>query len=102
MARVIRARPSMYIGAPPEGVSWPAQLVEASVVNIAARSPSPTAVRVVAWARRAVTIAFDGEPLAIAPSEGLRAVAHLPHPALYDVFLSLLTRATRSTLRRRL
>jgi DNA gyrase/topoisomerase IV subunit B len=76
-AEAIRRRVGMYIGGTTTG-----HLVEATLRNIAADTPAPTALRLTLWRSRAFTIAFDGAPLPIEPSERHGVV----HPELYWLF----------------
>lgn len=87
---VIRRRPAMYIGPAAnddDDEARRSRFVESVVANLAAGTPSPMAIRLTAWAGEAVTVAFDGEPLSLAPS-GTRA-DELPQPELYQQFMGL-------------
>lgn len=84
---VIRSRPAMYVGSADAEHSLCSRLLQCAISNIAASTPSPTAIRLTLWSGGAFTLAFDGEPLSIA-LETPRA-AGLPQPALYERFMRL-------------
>lgn len=83
---VVRRRPTMYIGA---GLSSDsllcARLVEVVLDAAASDVPAPTAVRLILWKEGVFTVAWDGEPLPVAPL----AVSNnaVPHPELYYHFM---------------
>lgn len=83
----IRRRPAMYIGTADNDDALCSQFVESVVSNLAAGTPSPIAVRLTVWAGEAVTVAFDGEPLPLAPYS--RRPGDPPHPELYQKFMCL-------------
>jgi DNA gyrase/topoisomerase IV subunit B len=81
----VRRRPAMYIGAETPETSLRGRLVEATLGNIVADTPSPSAVRLLLWKDGVITIAFDGEPLPIGPFA--RPVDGVVHPELYQLFM---------------
>lgn len=84
----------MYIGEAAPGGSPASRLLECALEWIACDAPSPTAVRLVLWARCAFTVGFDGEPFAIHPMA--RGSFEIPHPVIYSLFMDLVTGASPS------
>lgn len=81
----IRRRPTIFIGEQTPERSLCSRLVECVVRGVATMKPAPTAARLLVWTGRAVTVAYDGEPLPIRPCEN----GGLAHPELYSLFMYL-------------
>lgn len=92
----IRRRPTMYVGEPEGGRTLCSRLVESVVGNAASDTPSPRAVQLTLWAGEAASVAFDGEPLPIAPY--CAGAADIPHPELYRMFMYVAAPATIRSL----
>jgi DNA gyrase/topoisomerase IV subunit B len=86
-AEAVRRRCEMYLGEPAAAQSWCARLVEHAVHIVTSDTPPPSDVRLVLWADSELTVAFDGEPLPIAPCSF--APNQLPQPEIYRMFLLL-------------